>query len=99
MGVWRGRRQHRRWALLAALLVVVGLPALARGALPGPTAVAGPVTGFDVSGNTASIEALPARLQVVFLTDDLFRLWRTSDGQVRDHANTPAERHGAPPAH
>ncbi len=98
MGVWRGRRQHRRWALLAALLVVVGLPALARGTLPGPTAAPGPVTGFDVSGNTASIEALPARLQVVFLTDDLFRIWMTSDGKFTDPANTPPERNGAPAA-
>jgi alpha-glucosidase len=98
MGVWRGRRQHRRWALPAALLVVVGLPALARGALPGPTAAPGPVTGFDVSGNTVSIEALPARLQVVFHTDDLFRIWMTSDGNFTDPANTPPERNGAPDA-
>jgi alpha-glucosidase len=95
MGLWRGRRQRRRWAGLAALLVVVGLPALAPSA-PAATAVPGPVTGFDVRGNTVSIEALPARLQVVFHADDLFRIWMAPDGNFTDPANTPPERAGAP---
>jgi alpha-glucosidase (family GH31 glycosyl hydrolase) len=81
-----------------ALLVVVGLPALAEGAPPAVTAVPGPVTGFDVQGNTVSIEARPARLQVVFHTDDLFRIWMTPDGKFTDPANTPPERNGAPSA-
>jgi alpha-glucosidase len=97
MGLWRGRRQHRRWAVLAALLVVVGLPAFARSA-PAVTAVPGPVTGFDVRGNTVTIEALPARLQVVFHADDLFRIWMAPDGKFTDPANTPPERAGAPGA-
>ena len=96
MGLWRGRRQHRRWAGLAALLVVVGLPAARPGRRCPDGVGPGPVTGFDVQGNTVSIEALPARLQVVFHADDLFRIWMAPDGKFTDPANTPPERDGAP---
>ena len=82
---------------LVAVLLVVALPALA-GNAAGPTAVPGPVTGFDVRGNTVTIEALPARLQVVFHTDDLFRIWMAPDGKFTDPANSPPERDGAPAA-
>ena len=98
MGLWRGWRQRRRWAVPAALLVVVGLPALAPSAAPAVTVIPGPVTGFDVQGNTVTIEALPAKLQVVFHADDLFRIWMAPDGNFTDPANTPPERAGAPGA-
>ena len=98
MGLWRERRQQRRFVALAAGLVVIGLPALARGD-PVRTVGPGPVTGFDVRGNTVEIAALPtARAQVVFHTDDLFRIWMAPDGAFTDPANTPPERDGAPAA-
>ena len=98
MGLWRGRRHHRRFVALAAGLVILGLPALARGdqaRAVGP----GPVTGFEVQGDTVEIAALPtARAQVVFHTDDLFRIQMAPDGTFTDPANTPPERDGAPAA-
>jgi alpha-glucosidase len=105
MGAVRGRGRHQRrrpLAGLAAVLLVLGLPALARG-VPAPAgvgaaAVPGPVTGFDVHGDTVTIEALPAKLQVVFHADDLFRIWMAPDGHFTDPANTPPERSGAPGA-
>ena len=75
----RGRRQHRRWAVLAAVLVVVGLPAMARGGPPRPTGP-GRITSFEVRGITVAIDAVGARFQVVFYTDDLFRIWMAPDG-------------------
>ncbi len=98
MGPVRGRRRHRRprpLVALAGVLLVVSLPALARGA-PGVTAVPGPVTGLDVRGDTVAIEALPVRVRVVFLADDLFRIWMTPDDTFTDPANSPPERDGAP---
>src|SRR5688572_18430617 len=99
MGPKRGRRRlHRlhRIAALAVVLAVAGLPTLAQGGTPGPSAIPGPVTGLEVDGNTVSIEALPARLRVVFHTDDLFRVWMSADGEFTDPANSPPERDGAP---
>ncbi|MCA1846256.1 MAG: DUF4968 domain-containing protein, partial [Actinobacteria bacterium] len=93
----RGRRQHRRWAVLAAILMVVAFPALARGGAPRPTGP-GRITSFAVRGNTVAIDAVGARFQVVFYTDDLFRIWMAPDGAFTDPANTPPERDGAPAA-
>src|SRR6185295_8083438 len=97
MRLWRGRREQRRRAVLAAVLMVVGLPSMARGGQPRPTGP-GRLTSFEVRGNTVAIEAAGARLQVVFLTDDLFRIWMAPDGTFTDPANTPPERDGAPGA-
>src|ERR671931_1412173 len=93
----RGRRQHRRWAVLAAALAIVGLPAMARG---GPPHLTGPgrITSFAVRGNTVTIDAVEARFQLVFYTDNLFRIWMAPDGAFTDPANTPPERDGAPAA-
>ena len=93
----RGRRQHRRWAVLAAVLAVFGLPAMARGGTPHLTGP-GRITGFKVVGNTVAIDAVGGRFQVVFYTDDLFRIWMAPDGNFTDPANTPPEREGAPNA-
>ena len=100
MGPERGprRRGRQRWlAALAAGLVLAGLPALASTTLPGAV-TPGAVTGFEARGNTVFITAVQARLQVVFLTDDLFRIWLAPDGTFTDPANTPPEREGAPAA-
>ena len=88
MGLWRGRRQQRRFVALAAVLLVVGLPAMARSGATRPTGP-GRLTSFEVRGNTVAIDAVGARLQVVFLTDDLFRIWMAPDGTFTDPANTP----------
>ena len=58
--------------------------------------VAGPVTGFEVQGDTVAIDALPARVRVVFHADDVFRIWMAPDGKFTDPANSPPERDGAP---
>ena len=97
MRLWRRRREQRRWAVVATVLMVVGLPSMARGGQPRPTGP-GRLTSFEVRGNTVAIEAAGARLQVVFLTDDLFRIWMAPDGTFTDPANTPPERDGAPGA-
>jgi len=93
----RGRRQHHRWAVLVAVLMIGGLPAMARGGTPRLTGP-GRVTGFAVRGNTVAIDAVGGRFQVVFYTDDLFRIWMAPDGTFTDPANTPPERDGAPGA-
>jgi alpha-glucosidase (family GH31 glycosyl hydrolase) len=96
MGLLRGPHRHR---LFVALLVVaaLGLPAAARG-VP-PTAVGpGPVTGFTVRGNTVDLVALTSRVQLVFYTDDVFRIWMAPDGAFTDPANAPPDRDGAPSA-
>jgi alpha-glucosidase len=93
MGSWRGRRSHRRLVALAAALVVIGLPVMARGVTP-KTVGPGPVTGFVVRGNTVEITPVQTRFQPIFYTDDLFRIWMAPDGAFTDPANTPPERDG-----
>src|SRR3954452_24973098 len=97
MGPSRGTQRYR---LFGALLIVLAFaaPATARGAPPravGP----GPVTGFEVRGNTVAITAARAQAQVIFSTDDLFRIWTAPlEGKFSDPANSPPERDGAPAA-
>ena len=96
MGPSRGRNRHRCLVALLTVLVV-GLPAVARGDSPravGP----GPITGLVVRGNTVEIMALPARAQLIFYADDLFRIWMAPDGDYTDPANSPPDRAGAPDA-
>jgi alpha-glucosidase len=101
----RGRQRRRRSvALLVA--VALGLPlaatATARGApvgLPPGGVSPGAVTGFVVRGNTVEIDAVTWRVQVIFYTDDLFRIWTSGpDGRYTDPANSTPEREGAPAA-
>ncbi|HEV7861686.1 MAG TPA: TIM-barrel domain-containing protein [Acidimicrobiia bacterium] len=81
-----------------AVLAVLGLPVMARGAAPRLTGL-GPVTSLVVRGNTVEIVALPVRAQVIFYTEDLFRIWLAPDGAAyTDPANSPPERAGAPDA-
>ncbi|HYH48175.1 MAG TPA: TIM-barrel domain-containing protein [Acidimicrobiia bacterium] len=93
----RGARRHFRRAVLAAVLLAIGIPAMARGASP-EAVTPGPVTAFAVQGNTVEITALRARAKLVFHTDDLFRIWMAPDGIFADPANTPPQRSGAPAA-
>src|SRR5687767_11626889 len=97
MGPW-GR--GRRYRSLVALVIVVAVPGLSVAArsdtteapdTPGAPGVpaAGPVTDVVVQGDTAEITALPARLQVVFLADDVFRIRMAAGGAFTDPANTP----------
>ena len=99
MGLRRRLRQRRLIALAAA--AALGLPlAAARGASPTATGVtAGPVTDLAVKGDTVEITAPAQRVRVVFLTDDLFRIWFAGpDGRFTDPANTPPKQDGAPAA-
>ncbi|MCA1846425.1 MAG: DUF4968 domain-containing protein, partial [Actinobacteria bacterium] len=101
----RGTHRRRRSAALAAL--VCGLPLLATvtaraGVTPGVRTggvAPGPVTGVRVQGDTVTIDALRAQVQVIFYTDDLFRIWTAPLGEkFTDPANSPPEREGAPAA-
>jgi alpha-glucosidase (family GH31 glycosyl hydrolase) len=83
--------------LVVVLAVLLGLPVMAHGAPPKVRGM-GPVTGFMVRGNTVEIEALPARVRLIFYTDDIFRIWVAPDGTFTDPANSPPERDGAPDA-
>lgn len=98
MGSWGRARRHRRFVALVSLLAGLGLSATAQGAPPEAVAAAGPVTGLVVRGSTVDVTALPARVQVVFYADDLFRIWMAPDGAFTDPANTPPSRDGAPAA-
>ena len=100
MGVWRGRRQQRRLVALAAFLVVVGLPALARSALPGPGRRARAGHRVRRSGATPSRSqrCLPARPRWSSTpTTCSGSGWRPT-ATFTDPANTPPERDGAPAA-
>jgi alpha-glucosidase (family GH31 glycosyl hydrolase) len=97
MGPWGKARQHRFVVALIGLLSVLGLSSAARGESPAAVGP-GPVTDLVVRGNTVEVTALPAKARVVFLTDDVFRIWVASDGDYTDPANTPPGRDGAPAA-
>src|SRR5690348_2199582 len=97
----RGRHRRRRLVALATA-AALGLPlaATARGAPPTATGItAGPVTALAVQGDTVEITTPAQQVRVVFLTDDLFRIWTAGpDGVFRDPANTPPKQEGAPAA-
>jgi hypothetical protein len=94
------RRRHRVAFALAVFLTLPAVPALAGGRpRQGPAGLEpGPVTSVTVHGNTVAIDAMAARVRVVFLADDLFRIWMAPDGSFTDPANTPPAREGAPAA-
>jgi alpha-glucosidase (family GH31 glycosyl hydrolase) len=80
-------------------MAVPGLSAAARSDTTEPgVPAAGPVTDVVVQGDTVEITALPARLQVVFLADDVFRIRMTAGGPFTDPANTPPVGGGGPAA-
>ncbi|MFF1817399.1 NPCBM/NEW2 domain-containing protein [Kribbella sp. NPDC058245] len=81
-------------ALLAGALVSTSAPAHAAGT------TLGDVTGFTpgTSGDRATymLSAGQAKVRVVFLKDDVFRLWLAPDGTFTDPASTPPEKPGDP---
>ncbi|TDU89268.1 alpha-glucosidase (family GH31 glycosyl hydrolase) [Kribbella voronezhensis] len=81
-------------ALVAGALVAGGVPASARTAA-GDTSL-GAVTDFAADASTYTFSAGPAKVRVVFLKDDVFRLWLAPDGTFADPANTPPTDPGAP---
>jgi alpha-glucosidase (family GH31 glycosyl hydrolase) len=46
----------------------------------------GTVTGFERKGNTVEISARPAKARIVFLTDDMFRIWVAPGGRFVDES-------------
>lgn len=49
----------------------------------------GAVTGFEAGEGTYTVESGPAKVRLVFLRDDVFRLWLAPKGWFTDPANTP----------
>src|SRR5438105_86190 len=96
MGRSRGPQRYR---LFGALLIVLALaaPATARSAVPRATGP-GPVTGVVARGDRVEITTVTMQVQLVFYTDDLFRIWMAADGAYTDPSNSPPDRDGAPAA-
>ncbi|HEV7687440.1 MAG TPA: DUF4968 domain-containing protein, partial [Acidimicrobiia bacterium] len=57
----------------------------------------GRVTSIDVRRGRVEITAAPARVRLVFLADDVVRIWMAPDGRFTDPANTAPPR-GEPDA-
>src|SRR5215471_19082987 len=77
-------------ALLAGALVYTAAPARAA------ATTLGDVTGFTAARSTYTLSAGAAKVRVVFLKDDVFRLWMAPDGNFTDPANTPPTDPGGP---
>ncbi|WP_433337279.1 TIM-barrel domain-containing protein [Spirillospora sp. CA-294931] len=59
----------------------------------------GEITGVKDEGNgTFTLDAGKAKVRLVFLRDDAFRLWLAPDGNFTDPANTPPGKPGDPSA-
>jgi alpha-glucosidase (family GH31 glycosyl hydrolase) len=83
----------------AAMAVITGVlvnggPATAQTAA-GDTTL-GDVTGFSADKATYTLSAGAAKVRVVFLKDDVFRLWLAPDGNFSDPAGTPPTDPNAP---
>ena len=86
----RMKRSVVALALLAGALVYTAAPAQAA------ATTLGDVTGFVADKATYTLSAGAAKVRVVFLKDDVFRLWMAPDGNFTDPANTPPTDPGAP---
>ncbi|MGX7826107.1 NPCBM/NEW2 domain-containing protein [Actinokineospora sp. 24-640] len=86
---------RKRWiaglAAVALAIPLVGTPAAAQDADR-----LGAVTGFGVDQGTVTLTAGKAAVRVVFLKDDVFRLWLAPDGEFTDPASTPPRDPEAP---
>ena len=81
-------------ALVAGTLVAGGAsPATAQPAA-GDTSL-GAVTAFAADSSTYTLSAGTAKVRVVFLKNDVFRIWLAPDGTFTDPANTPPTDPGA----
>ncbi|WP_158884465.1 TIM-barrel domain-containing protein [Amycolatopsis anabasis] len=78
------KRSRTLGVVLAVLLSLVATPAAAA-----PSTSLGRVTGFAAEQATFTLTAGKAKVRVVFLADDVFRLWLAPDGTFTDPANTP----------
>lgn len=56
----------------------------------------GTVTGFAADGSQYTLTAGTAKVRVVFVKDDVFRIWLAPDGTFTDPANTPPSDPNAP---
>ncbi|GAA1688512.1 hypothetical protein GCM10009745_36790 [Kribbella yunnanensis] len=77
-------------ALLAGALVSTTISAQAAGT------TLGDITGFAADRATYTLSAGTAKVRVVFLKDDVFRLWLAPDGTFTDPASTPPENPADP---
>ncbi|GAB2630278.1 hypothetical protein GCM10009743_00880 [Kribbella swartbergensis] len=89
----RMKRSVTALALVAGALVAVSAQAQAQ---PTADTTLGDVTGFSADKATYTLSAGPAKVRVVFLKDDVFRLWLAPDGNFTDPANTPPTDPNAP---
>lgn len=91
-------KRSRGRPLLLTLTLVLGLvlPGMPAGAAA--TTTLGAVTGFspDQAKGAFTLDAGKAKVKVVFLADDVFRLWLAPDGVFTDPANTPPADPAAP---
>ncbi|WP_202875363.1 NPCBM/NEW2 domain-containing protein [Kribbella albertanoniae] len=76
-------------ALLAGALVSTTTPAQAAGTTLGD--ITGFTPGTSGARATYTLSAGTAKVRVVFLKDDVFRLWLAPDGTFTDPASTPPE--------
>lgn len=81
-------------ALVAGALVTGGAQASAE-PTAGDTAL-GAVTRFAAAKATYTLTAGEAKVRIVFLKDDVFRLWLAPDGTFTDPASTPPSDPNAP---
>lgn len=83
----RSWRTTSAW-LAAVLSVLAGLLAVLPASAADGTSL-GEVTDFSAGNATYTVSAGQAKVRVVFLDDDVFRLWLAPDGNFTDPANTP----------
>lgn len=80
-------------AATAAVTTTLLIAPAANAAAPGQL---GKVTGFAADQATFTLDAGAAKVRVVFLRDDVFRIWLAPDGKFTDPANTPPTDPAAP---
>ena len=84
----RMKRSVVALALLAGALVYTAAPARAA------ATTLGDITGFAADKATYTLSAGAAKVRVVFLKDDVFRLWMAPDGNFTGPGEHPAHRSG-----
>ncbi|HEY3005665.1 MAG TPA: NPCBM/NEW2 domain-containing protein [Kribbellaceae bacterium] len=80
---------------LAVVAAFVAGPA-ASPAAASATQELGDVTGFEADGASYTLTARQAKVRVVFVSADVFRIWLAPDGVFTDPANTPPPDPNAP---